>query len=200
MKNTTLCYIEKNGMYLMMHRTKKQNDANKDKWIGIGGHMEEFESPLDCIMREVKEETGLTLTDCTYRGLISFCSPAYETEQMHLFTSHNFEGELKTDCSEGVLEWISSDDLMALPMWEGDRIFLSLLPQNIPFFLLKLVYDTEGSLRSHQLSFCGDDRKPLLISACLLGTACRYDGASKPISDTWIKYLSDKYIRVLISL
>ena len=196
MKNTTLCYIEQNGMYLMMHRIKKVGDCNRDKWIGIGGHLEEYESPMDCILREAKEETGLTLTDCIYRGLVSFCSPNYETEQMHLFSAHRFDGTLREDCEEGDLQWISEEQLFSLPMWEGDKIFLRLLPKDVPFFLLKLVYDAEGNLLSHDLSFTADTRKPLLISACLLGTACRYDGLSKPLSDTVIRKLSHNYILI----
>ena len=196
MKNTTLCYIEKDGKYLMIHRVKKVGDCNKDKWIGIGGHLEEYESPMDCILREAKEETGLILTDCTYRGLVSFCSPKYETEQMHLFFAHSYEGTLREDCEEGDLCWISEEQLFGLPMWEGDRIFLKLLPQDVPFFLLKLVYDAEGNLLSHNLTFTAETRKPLLISACLLGTACRYDGKTRPLSDAVIAALSKKYILI----
>lgn len=196
MKNTTLCYIEQNGKYLMMHRVKKVGDCNKDKWIGIGGHLEEYESPMDCILREAKEETGLTLTDCAYRGLVSFCSPNYETEQMHLFFAHSYEGTLREDCEEGDLQWISREHLMDLPMWEGDRIFLNLLPQDVPFFLLKLVYDADGNLLSHDLTFTADTRKPLLISACLLGTACRYDGKTKPLSDAVISALAERYLLI----
>ena len=196
MKNTTLCYIEQNGQYLMMHRVKKSGDCDRDKWIGIGGHMEDYESPFDCILREAKEETGLTLTDCAYRGIISFCSPQFETEHMHLFSAHRFEGELRTDCEEGDLQWITSDRLMSLPMWEGDRIFLRLLPLPVPFFSLKLVYDAEGTLLHHDLRFTGETRAPLLISACLLGTRCRYDGASKPLSDDVIQALSDRYLLI----
>ena len=196
MKNTTLCYIEQDGRYLMMHRVKKVGDCNKDKWIGIGGHLEKYESPMDCILREAKEETGLTLTDCTYRGLVSFCSPNYETEQMHLFSAHTFEGTLREDCEEGDLQWISEDQLFGLPMWEGDRIFLRLLPQNVPFFLLKLVYDANGNLISHDLTFTADTRNPLLISACLLGTACRYDGQTKPLPASVLKALSEQYLLI----
>ena len=156
MKNTTLCYIEQNGQYLMMHRVKKVGDCNRDKWIGIGGHLEEYESPYDCILREAKEETGLTLTDCAYRGLVSFCSPNYETEQMHLFFAHTFEGTLREDCEEGDLQWISREHLMDLPMWEGDRIFLRLLDSDAPFFSLKLSYQgdalTEAVLNGEVLS------------------------------------------------
>ncbi len=193
MKNTTLCYIEQNGQYLMMHRVKKVGDCNRDKWIGIGGHLEEYESPYDCILREAKEETGLTLTDCAYRGLVSFCSPNYETEQMHLFFAHTFEGTLREDCEEGDLQWISREHLMDLPMWEGDRIFLNLLPQDVPFFLLKLVYDADGNLISHDLHFSGEAREPLLISACLLGSPCRYDGKTKPLPETVLQDLSARY-------
>ena len=189
-------YIEQNGNYLMMHRTKKVGDCNKDKWIGIGGHLEEYESPMDCILREAKEETGLTLTDCTYRGLVSFCSPNYETEQMHLFMAHSYEGNLREDCEEGDLQWISEEQLFSLPMWEGDRIFLRLLPKDVPFFLLKLEYDADGNLISHNLTFTADTRKPLLISACLLGTACRYDGLSKPLSDAVLTALAQKYLLI----
>ncbi|MBR5222248.1 MAG: DUF523 domain-containing protein [Clostridia bacterium] len=196
MKNTTLCYIEQDGRYLMMHRVKKIGDCNKDKWIGIGGHLEEYESPMDCILREAKEETGLTLTDCIYRGLVSFCSPNYETEQMHLFSAHTFEGTLREDCEEGDLQWISEDQLFGLPMWEGDRIFLRLLPQNVPFFLLKLVYDADGNLISHDLTFTADTRRPLLISACLLGTACRYDGKTKPLPVSVLKALSEQFLLI----
>ena len=196
MKNTTLCYIEQDGQFLMMHRIKKVGDCNKDKWIGIGGHLEEYESPYDCILREAKEETGLTLTDCAYRGIVSFCSPNYETEQMHLFFAHNYEGTLREDCEEGDLQWISHEHLMELPMWEGDRIFLDLLPQNVPFFLLKLVYDAEGNLLSHDLRFTADTRKPLLISACLIGTACRYDGKTKPLAQNILSALAEKYILI----
>ena len=196
MKNTTLCYIEQNGQYLMMHRVKKVGDCNRDKWIGIGGHLEEYESPMDCILREAKEETGLTLTDCTYRGLVSFCSPNYETEQMHLFSAHSFGGTLREDCEEGDLQWITKEQLFSLPMWEGDKIFLRLLPKDVPFFLLKLVYDADGNLLSHDLTFTADTRKPLLISACLLGTACRYDGKSQPMPASTLAALSQKYILI----
>ena len=198
MKNTTLCYLEQNGAYLMMHRVKKVNDENKDKWIGIGGHVEPYESPHDCVLREIREETGLTVLpeDCDYRGVISFCSPSYETEYMHLFRTARFSGELRTDCNEGVLEWIPRDRLMALPMWEGDRIFLRLLDEPTPFFSLKLCYDAAGNLLSHDLRFAGEERRPLLISACLLGLPCRYDGASKPIGAAELRSLRERYTLV----
>ena len=141
MKNTTLCYIEKDGAYLMIHRVKKKNDENKDKWIGIGGKLEAGESPFDCARREVLEETGLTLKNIRYRGIITFVSNIYGTEYMHLFSSDSFVGEIKGDCDEGNLEWIKKQDLYSLPMWEGDKIFLELLDTEERFFSLKLVYE-----------------------------------------------------------
>lgn len=140
MINTTLCYIERDGKYLMLHRTKKQNDLNESKWIGIGGRFMDGESPEDCVIREVKEETGLTLTSYRYRGIITFVSDRYPTEYMHLFTSESYMGEL-IDCDEGELEWVPKDKVPGLPIWEGDRIFLRLLGEDIPFFSLKLTYE-----------------------------------------------------------
>ena len=137
--NTTLCYIEKDGCYLMLHRVKKKNDLNHDKWIGIGGKFEDKESPEDCVLREAREETGLTLTHLEYRGIVTFVSDQYPTEYMHLFWSDGFTGTLRV-CDEGNLEWITKERLMGLPMWEGDRIFLRLLEQRAPFFSLKLSY------------------------------------------------------------
>ncbi len=180
----------------MMHRVKKKNDVNKDKWIGIGGHFEDTESPYDCIIREAKEETGLSLIAPEYRGLITFASPGYETEQMHLFLCSSFSGELRTDCEEGDLAWITKDTLYALPMWEGDKLFLDLLHQKVPFFSLKLIYDAQGILRFHELHFTGNTRPPMLISACLLGSACRYDGKTKPLPDEDIRRLSENYILI----
>ena len=139
MISSTLCYIEKDQKYLMLHRTKKENDINRDKWIGIGGKIEEKESPEDCILREALEETGLQLTDPVYRGLVTFVSDQWETEYMHLFLCRHFEGDL-IPCNEGQLEWIPIDQVFSLPLWEGDKIFLTLLQQDIPFFSLKLVY------------------------------------------------------------
>lgn len=151
MKNTSLCYIERDGYYLMLHRVKKENDQNKDKWIGIGGKFEEKESPEDCVLREVKEETGLTLTRYRYRGIVTFVLEPWETEYMHLFTADEFTGEMRTDCPEGDLDWIKKEDLLALPLWEGDKIFLRLLDEEAPFFSLKLVYD-DGNLISAVLN------------------------------------------------
>lgn len=142
MKNTTLCYIIKDDSYLMLHRIKKENDENHDKWIGIGGKFEEKESPEDCALREIKEETGLDALSYKYRGIVTFVSDEYETELMHLFIVDDFEGEL-IECDEGDLEWIKIKDLLNLKMWEGDKIFLNLINTDVPFFSLKLKYSGE---------------------------------------------------------
>lgn len=142
MKMTTLCYLEDGERYLLLHRTRKENDDNADKWIGVGGKFEDGESPEDCVLREVREETGVSLTDYRYRGIITFVNTRYPTEYMHLFTADAWTGSF-ADCDEGDLEWIGKDTLLHLPMWEGDRIFLRLLKENRPFFSLKLVYDGE---------------------------------------------------------
>ena len=141
MINTTLCYITRGDEVLMLHRVKKQNDINKDKWIGIGGKFEGEESPDECLLREAKEETGLTLTSWKCRGVVTFLTEKpNEGEFMYLFTCDGFEGSLK-QCDEGDLQWISKDFLDQLPKWEGDSIFLKLLWEEAPFFLLKLRYD-----------------------------------------------------------
>lgn len=143
MINTTLCYIAQGEDYLMLHRVKKENDLNHDKWIGIGGKFEDKESPEDCVLREVWEETGLTLTSYRYRGLVTFVSDRWPTEYMHLFTANGFTGTLK-ECDEGVLEWIPRRRLLELPHWEGDAVFLDLIAQeDTPFFSLKLCYRGE---------------------------------------------------------
>ena len=142
MRATTLCYIERGDQYLMLHRTKKENDANHDKWLGIGGGIEEGETPESCLLREAMEETGLRLTAYRYRGVIDFFSDRWEDEVMHLFTADGFEGEIKC-CDEGDLEWIKKETLLSLPMWEGDRIFLGLLQADAPFFRLRLEYEGE---------------------------------------------------------
>lgn len=139
MHNSTLCYIVKDGKVLMLHRVKKKNDINHDKWIGIGGKFEPEEAPEECILREAKEETGLTLTSWRCRGVVTFLQEGGEGEYMYLFTADDFTGEL-TECDEGDLQWVSLEFLDALPKWEGDQIFLDLLWQNAPFFLLTLRY------------------------------------------------------------
>ena len=150
MKNTTLCYIEKDGAYLMMHRTKKENDEYRDKWIGIGGKLEAGESPYDAARREILEETGVTPVNLRYRGIITFVSDLYGTEYMHLFTADGYVGEINFDCDEGRLEWVKKELVPSLPIWEGDKIFLSLLATSDEFFSLKLVYEGER-LVSHTL-------------------------------------------------
>ena len=139
MKNSTLCYIYKDDECLMLHRTKKENDQSHDKWLGIGGKFEDKESPEDCALREIKEETGLTVTDYRYRGIVTFVSDEWETEYMHLFIADRFIGNI-IECDEGDLEWVKKKDVLKLPMWEGDRIFLDLIERDDPFFSLKLVY------------------------------------------------------------
>ena len=142
MLNTTLCYIEKDGSYLMLHRTKKENDVNHDKWVGIGGKFEDGESPEDCLLREVKEEVGITLLSYSYRGIITFVSDKYPTEYMHLFTATDFTGEI-SGCDEGEPVWVEKNKIASLPIWEGDKIFFDLLNKNVPFFSLKLTYTGE---------------------------------------------------------
>lgn len=152
MKNSTLCYIEKDGQYLMLYRNKKKHDPNGGKWIGVGGKFEEGESPDDCLCREVLEETGLTLTNYQFRGIVTFVSDIWPTEQMHLFTADEFTGIL-SECSEGELTWVDKSDVLSLPLWEGDKVFLKLLAEDAPFFLLKLIYagdDLTGAVLNGQ--------------------------------------------------
>lgn len=154
MKITTLCYIENNDCYLMLHRTKKKKDVNKDKWIGVGGHAEGNETPQECLIREVKEETGLLLTSYKFRGLITFISDEYEAEMMCLFTADGYTGELIT-CDEGELEWVKKSDVPQLPTWEGDAQFLKLLLEDEKrFFAMKLRYEGER-LVEKSVEFCG---------------------------------------------
>ncbi len=146
-KLTTLCYLEKNDSYLLLHRIKKQNDINKDKWIGVGGHFEDFESPDECLVREVFEETGLKLNSYQFRGIVTFVSHDSGEkmyEYMCLYTSSDFSGTM-IDCDEGKLEWVKKADMKKLNFWEGDYIFLDLIEKNEPFFSLKLEYKN-GSL------------------------------------------------------
>lgn len=139
MRNTTLCYLEQDGQYLMLHRVKKSHDVNHGKWIGVGGKFEFQESPEDCLLREVREETGLTLKSWRYRGIVTFCYNDDEAEYMHLFTADGWTGTLK-DCAEGELRWVPRTEVGSLNLWQGDRIFLALLARDEPFFSLKLTY------------------------------------------------------------
>ena len=139
MELTTLCYIEKDDKYLMLHRVSKKNDVNKDTWIGVGGHFESGESPEDCLLREVKEETGLTLTSYRFRGILTFNFNDNESEYICLYTADGFEGELR-ECDEGTLEWVPKDEIDNLNLWTGDKIFFDLLRKDAPFFSLKLQY------------------------------------------------------------
>ena len=140
MKNTSLCYLEENGKYLMLHRVKKKNDENQDKWIGIGGKFEDKESPYDCARREIFEEAGVVARRLEYRGVVTFVSDVYPTEYMHLFTCSDFLGEINKDCDEGELLWVEKTKIESLNIWEGDKIFLKLLSDSHPFFSLKLEY------------------------------------------------------------
>lgn len=149
--NSSLIYLENSrGEYLMLHRVKKKNDINHDKWIGVGGGFEHGESPEECALRETREETGLTLTDCRFRGIVTFDCEGQETLYMHLFTASGWTGEL-TDCDEGELEWVPKEKVYDLPIWEGDKIFFRLLEQERPFFSLKLSYDKGDVLRRAML-------------------------------------------------
>lgn len=152
MKNTTLCYIERDEAYLMLHRIKKEKDENRDKWIGIGGKFEPGETPYECAKREISEETGLIANSLSYRGVITFVSDLYGTEYMHLFTTRDFSGNLTESCSEGELTWVKKSEVPNLPIWEGDKIFLALLDTDTTFFSLKLEYEGD-KLISHKLEF-----------------------------------------------
>ncbi len=161
-KNTTLCYIEKDNEFLMLHRTKKKNDISEGLWLGLGGHFEEGESPEDCVQREVLEESGLTLLDAKLRGVVTFCDDGY-SEYMFLFTASQYEGNL-SDCDEGDLEWVEKSKVVNdLPIWEGDRIFLKLMSEDKPFFSLKLWYE------NHRLQYAVLDGQPLDYKAFLEG-------------------------------
>ena len=150
--------MEKGNQYLMLHRVKKEHDINKDKWIGVGGKFEDKESPEDCLLREVREETGLTLTSWKFRGIITFVTDRYETEFMHLYTADGWEGEM-IECNEGNLEWLEKKEVFNLKVWEGDKIFFDLLERDCGFFSLKLVYNIEDILKSAVL-----DGKPLPLT------------------------------------
>lgn len=139
MRMTTLCYLERDDCYLMMHRVKKEHDDSHDKWIGVGGKFEKDESPEECMIREVFEETGLQVTQWTYHGIVTFVSDVAQSDYMHLFSAKEWKGEIH-ECEEGVLQWIPKNQLDQLSLWEGDRIFLKLMNENHPFFSLKLTY------------------------------------------------------------
>lgn len=147
MLQTTLCYIEKEDSYLLLHRISKKNDINKDKWIGVGGKFEDRESPEDCLLREAKEETGLTLTSYRLRGIITFISNEQPAEYMFLYTADGYEGEIGA-CNEGTLEWVKKKEMYQLNLWEGDKIFLRLLEEEHPFFSLKLTYEGDHLLEA----------------------------------------------------
>lgn len=144
---TTLCYLERGGCYLMLHRVKKQNDVNKDKWIGVGGKFEPGEDALACALREVREETGCRMAAPCYRGIVDFTCPPWPAERMHLFTCADFEGDPAAwACSEGELAWVEKDRVPELPIWQGDKIFLDLLARSAPFFHLELFYQNGDQL------------------------------------------------------
>ncbi len=140
MQKSTLCYLEKDGCYLMLFRNKKSYDPNRGKWIGVGGGFLPGEDALTCARREVLEETGLSMTEPVYRGVVDFLSDVWESEEMHLFTCSSFEGTL-IECDEGELKWIPVSEVPDLPLWEGDRYFLRMLREDRPFFRMTLRYE-----------------------------------------------------------
>ena len=150
MRLTTLCYLEKNGCYLMMNRIRKKNDENQGKWIGVGGHLEENESPEECIQREVREETGAELVSWKLRGILTFILPDWGNEMTFLYTG-TAEGEVRKECDEGILEWIPREKVMDLPLWEGDLVFLPLLQSREDFFSIKLIYAEGGRFLGYML-------------------------------------------------
>ncbi|MDY5575995.1 MAG: 8-oxo-dGTP diphosphatase [Lachnospiraceae bacterium] len=147
MRLTTICYIEKDGNYLMLHRTKKKNDQSHDKWLGVGGKFEKNESPEDCVLREVREETGYTLTSFRLRGIMTFISDIYETEYMFIYTADGFEGE-ESICSEGELQWIPKQEVLNLNIWEGDVLFLKKLIADEDFFSIKVEYEGDHLIKA----------------------------------------------------
>ena len=160
---TTLCYLEQDGKWLMMHRIKKEHDVNRDKWIGVGGHAEAYESPEDCLLREVEEETGLRLTSYRFRGLVTFVLLGEETQYMCLYTADRWEGKMAETCREGVLEWVEKERVPSLNLWVGDLFFFRLLQLDYPFFSLKLTYDKD------ELAECVLDGRPLDVGRFLKG-------------------------------
>ncbi len=194
---STLCYIEQDGKYLMLHRTVKKNDVNKDKWIGVGGHFEHGESPEECLLREVKEETGYTLTSWKYRGIVTFVYGEDTVEYMSLYTADRFTGE-PIECDEGELEWVDKKNIPALELWEGDKIFFRLLDMEREFFSLKLVYN-----RSDVLQYAALDGEPLELFDEIREDGSRTgvvkergvvheDGSLHPTVHTWIVRSNDK--------
>lgn len=174
MRLTTLCYLEKDGCYLMMNRVKKQNDENQGKWIGVGGHLEENESPDECIQREVREETGAVLTNWKLRGILTFILPDWGNEMTFLYTGEA-EGDVRNDCEEGVLKWIPRREVMNLPLWEGDRVFLPLLESRKECFSLKLVYAKGGRFLEYTL-----DGKTCMPEAAEHASICQAETMSQP--------------------
>ena len=160
---TTLCYLEQDGKWLMMHRIKKEHDVNRDKWIGVGGHAEAYESPEDWLLREVEEETGLRLTSYRFRGLVTFVLLGEETQYMCLYTADRWEGKMAETCREGVLEWVEKERVPSLNLWVGDLVFFRLLQLDYPFFSLKLTYDKD------ELAECVLDGRPLDVGRFLKG-------------------------------
>lgn len=154
MKLTTLCYIEKDDKYLMLHRTQKEQDENHDKWIGVGGKFEPGETPEECLLREVWEETGLTLTKYRFRGIVTFVSDEWGTEYMHLFTADTYLGEVK-ECDEGELVWVPKSEIEKLNIWEGDKVFLRLLQKDEGFFSLKLRYEGDSLVETQVERYLG---------------------------------------------
>ena len=196
-KLSTLCYIEKDNQYLMLHRVVKKNDVNKDKWIGVGGHFEEGESPEECVFREVKEETGYSLTSYRYRGLVTFVFADIEMEYMSLFTADGFEGD-PIPCNEGVLEWVDIEKVWKLNLWEGDKIFFRLLDENVPFFSLKLVYNIDGKLEYAALNgkqmemFDVIDEKGIPTGVVKERGVAHREGALHATSHIWIARPNEK--------
>lgn len=158
---TTLCYLEKDGCYLMLHRVKKKNDVNHDKWVGVGGKFEPGEDALGCVQREVTEETGLAMQAPIYRGIVDFYCDLWPAERMHLYTCTQFTGTM-TDCDEGTLEWVPKQAVQALPIWQGDKIFFDLLAKEAPFFHLELFYNGDTLIRA----VLDGEELPLQYASC----------------------------------